>query len=191
MKNQNESNANEPIISNQLAPYWQELRETLLPLVQQTTGMELTDRLQRLASVLEVIRIEEHVSRHEEGGRGRPLIDRRPLARAFLAKAVLNLSDTRALIEQLKQSLCFLRLCGMPHVPSEATFSRAFSVFARLNLGDIVHKAIVEKFVGKSLVMHTSHDSTAIESREKARAKVKPATQKKAGSSLQRRSPPQ
>lgn len=184
VKNQNESNANEAIIPNQLAPYWQELRETLLPLVQQATRMELTDRLQRLAQLLEVVRIEEHVARHSTGGRGRPSIDRRPLARAFLAKAALNLSDTRALIEQLKQSPCLRRLCGMTNVPSEATFSRAFSTFARLNLGDTTHKAVVEKFVGKCLVMHTSHDSTAIETREKAQVKVKPTVEKKSGVAL-------
>lgn len=179
MKNQNESNANEPIISNQLAPYWQELHEKLLPLVQQAVQTELTDRLQRLAQILEIVRVEEHIEQTDTGGRGRPSIDRRPLARAFLAKAALNLSDTRALMEQLKQSPCFRRLCGMTSVPSEATFSRAFSAFARLNLGDIAHKAIVEKFVGKCLVLHTSHDSTAIEAREKARVKVKPVMEKK------------
>lgn len=186
VKNQTESNANEPIISNQLASYWQELQETLLPLVHQVTQMELTHRLQCLAQLLEVVRIEEHVPRHDTRGRGRPSIDRRPLARAFLAKAFLNLCDTRTLIEQLKQSPCFRRLCGMTNVPSEATFSRAFSVFARLNLGDVVHKAMLEKFVGECLVLHTSHDSTAIEAREKAAVKVKPVMEKKSGDVLEK-----
>ncbi len=183
MKNQNESNANEPIISNlisdQLAPYWQELHEKLLPLALQATQIELTDRLQRLAQILEIVRIEEHIPPMEAGGRGRPLMDRRPLARAFLAKAALNLSDTRTLIEQLKQSPCFRRLCGMNCVPSEATFSRAFSAFACLNLAEIAHQAMVDKFVGERVVMHASHDSTAIEAREKAQKKVKQESVKK------------
>lgn len=112
-KNQTESNANDATISNQLAPYWQELQETLAPLVEQSIQMALTDRLQCLAQLLEVVRIEEHIPQHNTEGRGPPTIDRRPLARAFLAKAALNLSDTRALMEQLKQSPCFRRLCGM------------------------------------------------------------------------------
>lgn len=106
-------------------------------------------------------------------------MDRRPLARAFLAKAALNLSDTRSLIEQLKQSPCFRRLCGMTCVPSEATFSRAFSHFACLNLAEIAHRVMVDKFVGERVVMHTSHDSTAIEAREKAQKKAKPESVKK------------
>lgn len=194
MKNQNEPNANEPIISSpscQLAPYWQELQEKLLPLVGQTVQSELTDRLQRLAQILEIVRIEEHIRPSETGGWGHPLTDRRPLARAFLAndemaepfaRAALNLPDTRALMEQLKQSPCFRRLCGMICVPSEAAFSRTFSAFADLKLAEVAHRTMVDKFVGERVVMHTSHDakllrnlrdSTAIEARKKAQTKVK------------------
>jgi hypothetical protein len=59
----------------------------------------------------------------------------------------------------------------MENVPSEPTFSRAFAQFAKQNLGDIVHRALVEKHVSPYVVMHASHDSTAVEAREKALAK--------------------
>lgn len=179
MKQPTELNANEPIISNRLAPYWKELQEKLFPLVEQATNSLLTDGLKRVAQILEIVRIEEHIPTSPPGGRGCPLIDRRPLARAFIAKAVLNLSDTRALREQLKQNLCLQRLCGMNSVPSEATFSRAFALFANLNVGDIAHQALVDRFVFEQIVMHVSHDSTAVEAREKATKKVKPEKEKK------------
>ena len=67
----------------------------------------------------------------------------------------------------------------MKTAPSEATFSRAFSQFSQINLGQLAHAALVEKFVSPQLVMHISHDSTALEAREKAIKKVKPPKVKK------------
>jgi transposase len=171
--NLNLPNANDTIISNRLAPYWKELQEKLLPLVQQMVNDPLTEGLQRLCQILEIVRIEEHIEPPKTGGRGREAIDRRPLARAFVAKAVLNLSDTRALIEQLKQNRCLCKLCGMTRVASEATFSRAFTRFAASNLGETVHQAMVERFVSEQIVLHVSLDATAVEAREKAVKKVK------------------
>jgi len=188
VKNQTESNANEPIVPRRqclLAPYWKEVQDKLLFLLEQESQSELTPGLRRVAKILEIVRIEEHVQAppRERGRRGRKEIDRRPLARAFLAKAILNLSDTRLLIEQLKQSLCLRGLCSMTRVPSEATFSRAFARFARQDLGERVHRAMVGTFVSEQIVLHVSQDATAVEAREKARMKdrlkVKPVQQKK------------
>ena len=86
----------------------------------------------------------------------------------------MNLNSTRQLVQFLQQSPSFQRLCGMEKVPSEPIFSRAFTEFARKNLGDVVHVAMVEKFVGNQIVMHCSHDTTAVEAREKAVKKDKP-----------------
>jgi hypothetical protein len=43
---------------------------------------------------------------------GRPQRDRAALARAFVAKAVLNLPTTEALIDRLQQDRSLKRLCG-------------------------------------------------------------------------------
>ena len=54
---------------------------------------------------------------------------RQALACAFLAKAVLDLKTTRALIERLQADNKLRRLCGFDlrfALPSESTFSRAF-----------------------------------------------------------------
>ena len=176
MKNQTTQNASHEIVpgetgENLLAPYWKEVREKLFPLLEIEGAPPLTDKLKTLAQVLEIVRIEEFVAAPEEGKRGGQQIDRRPIARAFLAKAFLNLSQTRALKEQLHQSESLRKLCGMETVPSEPTFSRAFAEFARQDLGGLAHLALVEKFVSPQVVMHISHDSTAVEVREKAHRK--------------------
>jgi transposase len=167
------SSANEEIVPSLLAPYWQEVRSKLLALLERESPLPLTAGLCRLAQILEIVRIEQHIGAPQKGGRGRAAIDRRPLARAFLAKAVLDLSSTRQLMEQLNLSPALRSLCGMARVPSEATFSRAFAAFARRNLGDLVHQDLVARFVSGQTVLHISQDATAVEAREKATRKVK------------------
>ena len=187
MKNRTNQNVSQGIVpgdseSNEydlLAPYWKQVREKLFPLLQEETGLELTEKLKVLAQILEIVRIEKFVPEPKVGKRGGQEIDRRPLARAFLAKAFFNLSQTRALKEQLDLCPALCKLCGMTTAPSEATFSRAFSHFAQMKLGQLAHAALVAKFVSPQLVMHISHDSTALEAREKAIKKVKAPKVKK------------
>lgn len=162
-----------------LSPYWLEIQEKLFPFLFETAEVQQeqpTEQIKRIVQILEIIRIEEWVAAPKREGKGRPSVDRRPLARAFVAKAVLNLPETKTLIEQLRQSLWLRKICGMESVPSKATFSRAFSFFAEEGLGDRVHEAMITKFVSgqdeiRPIVLHASHDSTAVEGREKAKKK--------------------
>ena len=187
MKNLSTQNTSQEIVPGDsekneydlLAPYWKQVKEKLFPLLQEQTGLELTEKLKILAQILEIVRIEKFVPAPKVGKRGGQEIDRRPLARAFLAKAFFNLSQTRALKEQLDLCPALRKLCGMETAPSEATFSRAFSHFAQMKLGQLAHATLVEKFVSPQLVMHVSHDSTALEAREKAIKKIKPPKVKK------------
>jgi hypothetical protein len=148
--NQTDQNASQEIVPGQpcqgeysqyalLAPYWKQVKEKLFPLLQDETGLKLTGKLQILAQILaqilEIVRIEQLVPEPTKGKRGGQEIDRRPLARAFLAKAFFNLSQTRALKEHLDQSPALRMLCGMKKSPREATFSRAFAAFAQMRLG--------------------------------------------------------
>ena len=115
-------------------------------------------------------------------GSGRPPEDRRALARAFLAKALWDLSTTRHLIDRLRADPALRRLCGWSRVgaiPSEATFSRAFAQFAGTGLAQRMHEALVVDVLGEALIGHVSRDSTAIESREAAAAKPKTETPKR------------
>ncbi|MDP2819598.1 MAG: transposase [Polaromonas sp.] len=100
---------------------------------------------------------------------GQPEADRCALACAFLAKAVLDLKSTRALIERLQADSKLRRLCGfdLRHaLPSEATFNRAFDEFARDELMQRVHARMIEDTLADRLLAHISRDSTAIEARE-------------------------
>ena len=100
----------------------------------------------------------------------------------FLAKAVWDLPTTRHLIDRLGADPALRRLCGWSRlgaIPSEATFSRAFAEFAEARLAERMHEALVVEVLGETLIGHVSRDSTAIEGREAAGAKVKVKTPKR------------
>ena len=60
----------------------------------------LTEKLQQLVSILEVIRIEDFIP-NSYGYRGRPLKNRKAIARACVAKAIYNMPTTRILLDRL------------------------------------------------------------------------------------------
>jgi hypothetical protein len=64
-----------------------------------------------LVCALDLIGLEAYV-RAETGGPGRPRDDRRAIARAFVAKAVLGLPSTTALRERLLVDASLRRVCG-------------------------------------------------------------------------------
>jgi hypothetical protein len=126
--------------------------------------------------VLEVVRIEEQVPAGCLQWLGRRRADRRALARAFVAKACLNLPTTKMLIERLGVDRSLRQLCGWEQgrqVPSESTFSRAFAEFAALGMLDRVHETRVKEYLGEEVVWHVARDSTEIEAREKPTPKPK------------------
>ena len=156
-----------------LTSSWDHIQGFLFPMLREEAG-PLTAQHERLVLVLDVARIEAFV-RMWPGLPGRPLDDRHALARAFVAKAVLNLATTSGLIERLAADATLRLLCGWERrseVPSESTFSRAFAEFAASGLPGRVHEALIVRTHKNCLVGHISRDATAIEAREKP---VKPA----------------
>jgi hypothetical protein len=151
-----------------LTSAWNHVQGFLFPMLREVAG-PLTPQHERLVTVLDVARIEAFVQMWP-GLPGRPQADRHALARAFVAKAVFNLSTTLALIERLAADAVLRRLCGFEGrsaVPSESTFSRAFAAFAESSLPARVHEALIQKTHKDRLVGHISRDATAIEAREK------------------------
>lgn len=151
-----------------LTSAWTHIQGFLFPMLREEVG-PLTPQHERLVTVLDVARIEAFVQMWP-GLPGRPLADRHALARAFVAKAVLNLATTLALIERLAADGVLRRLCGWEgrsEVPSESTFSRAFAEFAESGLPARVHEALIQKTHKDRLIGHISRDATAIEAREK------------------------
>jgi len=151
-----------------LSGTWDHIQATLFPWLTEELG-PLTDTHKQVISTLELVRIETFV-RTWPGLPGRPLLDRAALARAFVAKTVMNLPTTSMLIERLEADKRLRRLCGWERpgqVPSEATFSRAFAEFATSELPSRVHEALIKRTHKDRLVGHISRDATAIEAREK------------------------
>jgi hypothetical protein len=155
-------------LSETLSNTWDHIQGFLFPMLREEVG-PLTAQHERLIIVLDVARVETFVQMWS-GLPGRPLEDRHALARAFVAKAVLNLPTTASLIERLAVDATLRRLCGWERasqVPSESTFSRAFAEFAASALPGRVHEALIKKTHKDRLVGHIARDATAIEGREK------------------------
>ncbi|MBD3805290.1 MAG: transposase [Thioclava sp.] len=149
----------------------------------------LTPKLERLIHILDWVRIEEFVAA-SWCGIGRPPHERAWLANAFVAKTVLNLPTTIALIERLTIDRALRRICGFPaykKLPSEATFSRAFDEFAETRLAERVHEALVKENLGEVLIGHISRDGTAIEARERPAPVKKPEPAQQAQAPVARR----
>lgn len=121
--------------------------------------------------ILDVVKVEDHLELDPYPlGRGRPPLDSTAMARAFIAKAVLNVPTTRALIDRLNADSVLRRICGFERkamVPCEASFSNSFKKFADAKPAERVHEALV-RFAHQGVPVHNvSRDSTSIESREK------------------------
>ncbi|EQD68708.1 transposase, IS4 family protein [mine drainage metagenome] len=92
------------------------------------------------------------------------------MARAFVAKAVFNMSTTRQLLDRLSVDVSLRRLCGWEsrrEIPHESQFSRAFAEFAASELPQRLHAALIAETQQERLIGHISRDSTEIEAREK------------------------
>lgn len=161
-------------LAGTLSQFWLTVQGTLFPWLGAELG-ELSEKQKQLVAILELLRIESFL-KPSSGSEGRPQEDRRAIGRAFVAKAFYNLSTTRQLLERLASDASLRRLCGWERqrdLPSEATFSRAFAEFAKNQLPERVHAALVEKYEKPRLVGHISRDATEIKGRERAAQKVK------------------
>jgi len=156
-----------------LSSIWGRIQSSLFPFLEEELG-PMTEKQQKLVSILEIIRIEDLIIYIYKTGR--PPADRKAIARAFVAKAVYNSSTTRELLDRLKSDKALRRICGWENwnqIPNESTFSRAFAEFAESRLPQAVHEALIKKHMSEHLVGHISRDSTEIIAREKPAAKKK------------------
>jgi len=160
----------------------------------------MTVKQKQLITILEIVQVENYVKTPELQWMGRKLVDRYSIARAFVAKAVYRFPTTRALMEGLNTMPNLRSICGFSGsgyrtvktmrrengklivervqestLPSEATFSRAFSEFTASELGDRVFNALVALHLSDQLIGHISRDSTAIKGNEKPVKKKKEA----------------
>jgi hypothetical protein len=151
-----------------LKPFQRLLQGVLFPALELQTG-PLPEKHREFVRILSLIRVESLVCPWA-GGVGRPARYRQAMARAFVAKAVLNLGATRQLLDWLAGDDVLRRLCGWEsagEVPHESQFSRAFAEFAATELPQRLHESLVEATQKQRLIGHISRDATEIEAREK------------------------
>ena len=157
-------------LHDRLTQFHRTFQQALLPLVEADMGATLSPMMQRLLRIWEYVEIERWVP-STRGYVGRPPLDRMALARAFVAKAVLGLTQTVDLVERLNADALLRRLCGFDTrrrgALPECLFSRAFSEFAHQGLPGLVHEALIRRELGDALIGHVSRDATTIEAREK------------------------
>ncbi len=155
------------------------VQQSLFPHLDECLPVPLTEQEKRLVKILELIQIEQHVPNSAcRQWLGRPIKEREAIARAFIAKAVLKYQHTSSLRHALRSTPNLRFICGFAKrkdVPSESTFSRAFSEFAKAGLGIAVHNTLVKEHLSTELIGHVSRDSTAIVGREKPVKKAKQA----------------
>ncbi|WP_210772036.1 transposase [Metallibacterium scheffleri] len=147
----------------------------LVPLTEASLGVRLTPKLEQLLRIWEMVQIERFVP-VGRGWVGRPARERTALARAFVAKAVLGLPTTVALMERLRVDGCLRRLCGFDgrrKLPGAWLFSRAFAALAQQDVAGAAHAALIKAQLGDQLIGHIARDATEIQAREKP-AKAQP-----------------
>jgi len=160
-------------LKSRLSQFWNYLQFDLFPFLKEEERLPLTPPLEKTIRVLELIELERFIP-SSRGLPGRPPKDRVALARAFVAKAVLNVPTHEALIDRLKNDRSLCRICGfdpLKPLPDASRFSRAFAEFSAQNLPARVHEALIRTQVGDQLFGHVAHDSTEIEAREKPASK--------------------
>jgi hypothetical protein len=151
------------------------IQRILFPALEEEFG-ELSEKQAEFVRILELLKLEKHMGGYLWVGIGRKPHSRLAMAKAFVAKAVWNLPTTRALLDLLASSWPLRRLCGwdVGALPAECAFSRAFAQFAKGELPQKVHEALIKKHLGQRIVGHVSRDSTAIDGRERPEPKPKP-----------------
>ena len=155
-------------LRQQIAQFSHILQDQLFPSLEEELG-ELSGSAKRLVATLEMIPLARFVP-SSRGWIGRPSKDRLAIASAFVAKVVYGFTTTRQLLESLHRDDHLRRICGWRsagQVPHEATFSRAFDEFARMELPQFVHETLIRETQQGRLIGHIARDSTAIEGRER------------------------
>ncbi len=155
------------------------IQRHLFPVLEEELG-PLTSYHRKVATTLETVHIEAGVG--NEYWFGRPVSNRKALARAFVAKAVSNAPFTSDFRNRILADPILRRLCGWEErddVPSESTFSRAFREFAEARLAEKRRAELVTQIFSDHLFGHISQDSTEIDGREKPQKKPKPAQKPK------------
>ncbi len=146
----------------------------IMPVLQEEF-YDLSGKAKEFAELLELAQPGKCLP-HVAAMTGRPMLSRRKILHALFLKSVYNIPATRTLLCILRSDSTLRRLCGWDfgsEIPSEATFSRAFTEFFESGVLDRIHETLVKFACDGRLVGHQSIDSTQIENRERPGPKSK------------------
>jgi hypothetical protein len=157
-----------------LGVLWNSIQTWLFPMLEDELG-ELDEKHREFVAICETCSPRAYMESYRWVGNGCPPASRLALCKAFIAKAVWDFPTTRDLIDAVRHRPTLRRLCGweaLKKVPSESTFSRAFTVFAEDGLPQRIQDAMIKKHYGDKIAGHISRDATAVHGREKAAKKT-------------------
>ncbi len=158
------------MLKDKLSFFCNKLQRLLFPCLEDEFSDPLLESHKKLAAILEIVQIERFMPLWTFGSRGRPLKYRTKIARAFIAKHVLNLHTTAHLIYMLKVDKNLRYICGwqpLEKIPVESTFSRVFAKMAQYQILKQVHRSMVEDILEDHLVLHCGRDSVPVAVRER------------------------
>lgn len=166
------------MLRDKLSCYFSSMQRNLFPGFIEELG-PTTDKHLKVIVALDMIQVERFTPSQSLFAVGRRPINRDAMARAFIAKSILNIPSIVALIDRLKVDQVLKRLCGFEgRIPCEGTFSNAFFEFAEQGLAAKIHGVLVSEMYADKLIGHISRDSTAIKGREKVARKTEEARPK-------------
>ncbi|HEV8051664.1 MAG TPA: transposase [Parachlamydiaceae bacterium] len=151
-----------------LSEFWNNIHCNLFPQLEEDIG-ELSSEHKKLISILELVRIEDFIP-CTKFNEGRPIKERKAIARANIAKIVFKFSYTKQLVKYLNIDKQLKSICGFDaykKVPSDSTFSRAFKEFTNSSLPEKVHQVLIKGAYKDQVIFHVAIDSTPLEAREK------------------------
>lgn len=149
---------------------WDTIEKYLFPGLEDLLGGELSNKEKEFVRICTICELDQYSHEFEWSGFGRPPKDHFNIVKAYIAKTVYNFDTTRSFLDFLKSSTKIRRLCGWEfpkQLPHESTFSRVFAEITKSQLCQRMHRFLVVKHCGDTLVPHVSRDSSAIEVREK------------------------
>lgn len=153
-----------------------------LPLFLEEQLPNMSPKHQNLLATLEFLELDKRLQDRIYAGVGRRPYSHIPVARAFFAKSIMQIQDTKHLWHALRTDGNLRRICGWDRVcdvPSESTLSRVFARLTATKELVILHEALTSRQYQDTVACHTAIDSTDIKAREKPAPKEKPVEKPK------------
>lgn len=90
------------MLNDKLTFFSNRIQYELFPLIESELNDPILDKHYKISTILEIIQIEKFIPSYFQLGRGRPQKSRINIARAFLAKHILNICSTSQMVHMLK-----------------------------------------------------------------------------------------